>query len=134
LPPIASVPVEPPRVTGLAMVWLLLRVALAEPLVSPSCTAPVPLPPKALATVPLMRDLTWLFQVMPLFFIVGGYANAISWRSAGRRGESYATWLQTRLVRLVRPTAVFFAVWVGLLAAVVIGVPDAARAAALAGL
>jgi hypothetical protein len=55
--------------------------------------------------------LTWLFQVMPLFFAVGGYANAVSWRSARRRGESYAAWLHTRLVRLVRPTAVLFGVW-----------------------
>lgn len=33
------------------------------------------------------HPLTWLFQVMPLFFFVGGYSNALSWRSARRRGE-----------------------------------------------
>jgi hypothetical protein len=62
----------------------------------------------ALATVPLMRPLTWLFQVMPLFFVVGGVANAASWSGARARGESYATWLRTRLVRLVRPSALLF--------------------------
>ena len=36
----------------------------------------------ALETVPLMGQLTWLFQVMPLFFAVGGFAGAASWRSA----------------------------------------------------
>ena len=31
--------------------------------------------------------MTWVIQVMPVFFMVGGYANALSWRSARRRGE-----------------------------------------------
>jgi len=34
--------------------------------------------------------LTWVFQVMPIFFIVGGYANAVSLESAGRKGIDYA--------------------------------------------
>jgi hypothetical protein len=34
------------------------------------------------------HPLTWVIQVMPVFFLVGGYANALSWRSAqpSRRG------------------------------------------------
>ena len=71
----------------------------------------------ALETVPAMRPLTWVFQVMPLFFVVGGVANAASWAGARRRGETYATWLRSRLVRLVRPAAWFFAVAAGLAAA-----------------
>jgi hypothetical protein len=35
------------------------------------------------------HPFTWLFQVMPVFFLVGGYANALSWRSARRRGTTY---------------------------------------------
>lgn len=70
----------------------------------------------ALATVPLMRPLTWLFQVMPLFFVVGGVANAASWTGARARGEGYATWLRGRLVRLVRPAALLFGVGAGLAA------------------
>ena len=31
------------------------------------------------------HPFTWVIQVMPLFFLVGGYANALSWRSARRR-------------------------------------------------
>jgi hypothetical protein len=30
--------------------------------------------------------LTWVFQVMPIFFIVGGFTNAHSWRSTSERG------------------------------------------------
>jgi len=67
----------------------------------------------ALETVPLMRVLSWVFQVMPLFFVLGGYANAHSWRSARGKGGSYAEWLRTRLVRLLRPSVVFVGVWVG---------------------
>ncbi|HEX7133289.1 MAG TPA: acyltransferase family protein [Iamia sp.] len=65
----------------------------------------------ALATVPLMRPLTWIFQVMPLFFVVGGVANAASWSGARARGEGYAAWLRVRLVRLVRPSALLFGTW-----------------------
>lgn len=68
----------------------------------------------ALGTVPAMRWLTWIFQVMPLFFIVGGYANGTSWRSARRKGTTYADWLRTRLVRLLRPTLALLGVWVAL--------------------
>ena len=40
---------------------------------------------------------TWLLQVMPIFFFVGGFSNAGSWRSARRRGITYAAWLRDRL-------------------------------------
>jgi hypothetical protein len=66
----------------------------------------------ALATVPLMRWLSWLFEVMPLFFMVGGYANARSWRSARRDGRSWSEWVRGRYQRLLRPTLVFLGVWV----------------------
>lgn len=59
--------------------------------------------------------LTWVFQVMPIFFIVGGYANAVSLESAGRRGIDYAGWLVTRLNRLVSPLLVLLIAW-GMLA------------------
>ena len=50
-----------------------------------------------------VRWLTWLFQVMPVFFLVGGYVNALGWQSAQRRQEDYAAWLARRLQRLVLP-------------------------------
>jgi hypothetical protein len=71
----------------------------------------------ALETVPLMGQLTWIFQVMPLFFAVGGFAGAASWRSARRRRTPYPVWLRGRLVRLLRPTLVLFGVWIAVTAA-----------------
>ncbi len=59
------------------------------------------------------HPLTWVVQVMPVFFLVGGYSNALSWRSAAARGTTYGGWLRGRLRRLtipVLPLMVFWAV------------------------
>lgn len=56
---------------------------------------------------------TWVFQVMPVFFLVGGYANAESWRRHASRGEHWADWVHRRSVRLLGPTAAFVAAGVG---------------------
>jgi len=54
---------------------------------------------------------TWLFQVMPLFFFVGGYANFVALASSARRGEAWPTFVRRRLRRLLVPAAPFFVVW-----------------------
>ncbi|HSO65177.1 MAG TPA: acyltransferase family protein, partial [Ornithinibacter sp.] len=64
-----------------------------------------------LELAPWTHPLTWVFQVMPVFFLVGGYANALSWRSARRRGETYAGWLRARLRRLLTPVVPLLLVW-----------------------
>ena len=51
--------------------------------------------------------LTLLFQVMPVFFLVGGYANALSWTSHQRQGESRTRWVRDRAMRLLWPTGVY---------------------------
>ncbi|HSM01659.1 MAG TPA: acyltransferase [Acidimicrobiia bacterium] len=56
---------------------------------------------------------TWVFQVMPIFFFVGGFANAVGWRSTRARGEGYGSFVLGRLQRLTRPTLAFVAVWIG---------------------
>jgi fucose 4-O-acetylase-like acetyltransferase len=47
-------------------------------------------PTHMLAVSPWTQGLTWVIQVMPVFFIVGGYANGISWRAARAAQRSYA--------------------------------------------
>jgi hypothetical protein len=64
-----------------------------------------------LRVAPWTQWLTWVFQVMPIFFAVGGYANAASWESARRDGVGYDAWVARRLQRLVRPVAPFLLVW-----------------------
>jgi len=61
---------------------------------------------------PWTRWLTWAFQVMPVFFLVGGYSNSLSWQSAQRHGRSYAEWLQLRLQRLVGPVLPLIGIWI----------------------
>ena len=65
----------------------------------------------ALSLIPWTRWLTWLLQVMPIFFLVGGFSNSISWQSAGRRQQGYAPWLAGRLQRLVSPVLPVLAIW-----------------------
>jgi peptidoglycan/LPS O-acetylase OafA/YrhL len=74
-------------------------------------------PSDLLEIQPTTQWLTWLFQVMPIFFIVGGYANAVSLQSARRRHMGYADWLSRRLIRLVTPLLALVLAW-ALLAAV----------------
>jgi peptidoglycan/LPS O-acetylase OafA/YrhL len=74
-------------------------------------------PGDLLVVQPNTQWLTWLFQVMPIFFIVGGYANAVSLESSRRRDVDYAGWLAARLNRLVTPLLILLLGW-ALLAAI----------------
>lgn len=65
----------------------------------------------ALEQVSGLWVLTWVLQVMPLFFFVGGFSNLRAWTSARARGGGYASFISSRLDRLMRPTAVFVGVW-----------------------
>ncbi|MEV6245825.1 acyltransferase [Streptomyces sp. NPDC051742] len=60
-----------------------------------------------LAVVPELQVVTWVFQVMPVFFFVGGFSHALAHRSR----PAYAAFLRARLQRLLRPTMVFVGVW-----------------------
>ncbi|MFG2194313.1 acyltransferase family protein [Streptomyces sp. NPDC048639] len=79
-----------------------------------------------LAVEPRLQPVTWLLQVMPVFFFVGGFSHALSYRSLRKRAGAgagagdggaevrtglYPAFLRARLQRLLRPTMVFIAVW-----------------------
>ncbi len=49
--------------------------------------------------------LTWVFQVMPVFFLVGGYGNAASW-SRRREAVTPLAWVGAKVWRLLLPTSV----------------------------
>ncbi|MET0475849.1 MAG: acyltransferase family protein [Mycobacterium sp.] len=74
-----------------------------------------------LDVLPWTQWLTLLFQVVPVFFLVGGYASAASWlhwRDAGGRRRS--DWVRQRLGAILGPTAVYAAVALGVVAALVL--------------
>jgi len=56
------------------------------------------------------RWITWAFQVMPVFFLVGGYVNARSWTAHHAAGETWTVWVRDRAMRLWWPTALFLLV------------------------
>lgn len=53
---------------------------------------------------------TWIAEIMPLFFVVGGFAAKVGWESAQRRGESTSVFVRTRLRRLALPALPLFIV------------------------
>ncbi|TDC80037.1 acyltransferase family protein [Streptomyces hainanensis] len=68
-----------------------------------------------LAALGALAPASWLFQLLGIFFLVGGYSAAHSLRRATERGTSTGTWLRGRLVRLGRPVLGVTAVWAALL-------------------
>ena len=59
-----------------------------------------------LASMPALTPVSWIFQTLAIFFFVGGYSAARSYRGG------YRAWLGRRLARLSRPVAALVAVWV----------------------
>jgi surface polysaccharide O-acyltransferase-like enzyme len=60
---------------------------------------------------PWTQWLTWLFQAVPIFFLVAGYAAAVSWSHRRATDDmSRQSWLRHRLARVLGPTAVYVAV------------------------
>ena len=68
-------------------------------------------PVMMLDEAPWTNWLTWVFQVMPIFFIVGGYANAVSLESARKKNTNYTNWLVSRLHRLLSPMLLLVVFW-----------------------
>jgi hypothetical protein len=64
-----------------------------------------------LALVTEAQHITWVFQVMPVFFFVGGFANLRTWDAVRRRGGGYAEFELGRVERLTKPVGVLLAVW-----------------------
>jgi peptidoglycan/LPS O-acetylase OafA/YrhL len=78
-----------------------------------------------LVDMPWTQWLTWPFQAVPTFFLVAGYAGAVSWTHRREtEGVSRQSWLRRRLARVLGPTAVYVA-----LVSVVVAVLDVSRVA-----
>src|SRR5690606_10894418 len=70
--------------------------------------------PNPIHAVPGAWAATWLLQIVPVFFLVGGYANLAAWQAARRSGVGLTGYYRSRLRRLLVPVLVFLAVWVGI--------------------
>jgi surface polysaccharide O-acyltransferase-like enzyme len=68
---------------------------------------------EVLADMPWTQWLTWFFQVVPVFFVVAGYANAASWtrwRDTGR--GNWRDWFRHRVAGILGPTTAYVAILV----------------------
>jgi fucose 4-O-acetylase-like acetyltransferase len=64
-----------------------------------------------LGIIPWTVWLTWGFQVMPIFFLVGGFSNGVSWAANRRKGGTYSDWFGSRVQRLINPVLPLFLIW-----------------------
>lgn len=64
-----------------------------------------------LGILPWTQWLTWLFQVMPIFFLVGGFANGVSWAAEQRKQGNWAEWFGARVQRLISPVLPVLLIW-----------------------
>ena len=72
--------------------------------------------------LPQLAPVSWVFQTLAIFFLVGGFSAARSWTSARSKGCTYVTWVTRRLRRLLAPVGLLLSVWaVGLGALVIQG-------------
>ena len=58
--------------------------------------------------------LTWVFQVMPVFFFVGGFSNMVTLNAFERRNAGYDEFASSRTWRLIKPVLVLLAIWLPL--------------------
>ncbi|MFC8275276.1 acyltransferase [Streptomyces sp. NPDC057271] len=77
-----------------------------------------------LSHLPEFTPVSWVFQTLAVFFLVGGLVSARGLAAARERREPYRVWLAARLGRLFRPVAALSAVWTAVaLAILASGVP-----------
>ena len=53
----------------------------------------------SLEWIPYAGWVTWVVQVMPIFFLVGGYANGRALRAREHKGVDYSEWVTQRVRR-----------------------------------
>ncbi|WP_260609720.1 acyltransferase [Streptomyces sp. WAC06614] len=74
-----------------------------------------------LVHLPWLAPVSWVFQTLAVFFLVGGYVGAGSHAAARARGVTYRAWITRRLHRLFRPVAAVLALWAVASAAMLLG-------------
>ncbi|WP_445526609.1 acyltransferase family protein [Streptomyces cyslabdanicus] len=98
---------------ALAILGVVLGHWLVTALVADIRTQPRPTLHTAspLHYLPALAPISWAFQTLAVFFLVGGHVATRSHLSARARGTSYPQWLRARLSRLFGPVAAVLALW-----------------------
>jgi peptidoglycan/LPS O-acetylase OafA/YrhL len=61
--------------------------------------------------MPWLAPVSWAFQTLAVFFLVGGHVATRSRAAARERGTPYRRWLAARLGRLFRPVTAVLTLW-----------------------
>jgi hypothetical protein len=104
----AQTPAERDRVIDVIRIVSLVGVVAGHTVMATSTIrAGVLIWDNLLTTSVTFQALTWIFQIMPLFFFAGTAACVQSWRP----GASWGGWLMRRCTRLYRPVFYYLAFW-----------------------
>lgn len=95
------------RITALVGVIIGHTVMATSMIDNRASASPVLLWDNLLTTSVVFQALTWIFQIMPLFFFAGAAASVASWSP----GASWGGWLMRRCTRLYRPVFYYLAFW-----------------------
>jgi fucose 4-O-acetylase-like acetyltransferase len=78
---------------------------------------------RPLEAQPWFDGASWVGQIMPLFFVVGGFASMTAWRSLQRRGGDGADYVKSRVLRLAQPSLPLFLFYVVAIGGALLFVP-----------
>ena len=116
--------VRDPSVDAIRVVLLVAVFVLHAMMCGVSMGAGGPVLENALEEQAWFGPVSWIVQIMPLFFIAGGFSSLHHWRSMRARGASASDYVRARLERLVRPAiALVVVVAGGLVALSLAGLP-----------
>ncbi|MFK3670481.1 acyltransferase [Leifsonia aquatica] len=94
-----------PAVDIARAVCLVVVVLLHALMVGVSVRASGPVLENAMEGWPGFAALSWVVQVMPLFFLLGGFSAHTQWERMRERGAGYGDYLAGRMRRLFAPAA-----------------------------
>lgn len=102
---------------ALAILGVVLGHWLVTALVSDGRTLHTASP---LQHMPWLAPVSWAFQTLAVFFLVGGHVATRGYVSARSRGVPYHHWLRDRLTRLFAPVAAVLTLWTTVTAALLL--------------
>lgn len=102
-------------IDAIRIVLLVAVFALHAMMVGVSLGPDGPVLENALEGQAWFGPVSWVVQIMPLFFIAGGFSSFHHWRSMRARGAGATGYVRSRLERLVRPAVALVVVVAGAL-------------------
>ncbi|MFB9351894.1 acyltransferase [Streptomyces heliomycini] len=70
--------------------------------------------------LPWLAPVSWAFQTLAVFFLVGGHVATRGYASSRARGIPYRRWLHGRLARLFKPVAAVLLLWTAVTAVLLV--------------